>query len=68
MWQAQRVARRPRLSDALDALQTAALKAEIARVLVDGAPLEPLRRTIDSAAWMRGVVPQPAGSLLGLGE
>jgi hypothetical protein len=56
------------LGNALDALQTAALKAEIARVLIDGAPLDALRRTVDSAAWVRGVVPQPAGSLLGLGE
>jgi hypothetical protein len=56
------------LGNALDALQTAALRAEIARVLIDGAPLDALRRTVDSAAWVRGVVPQPAGSLLGLGE
>lgn len=44
------------LGNALDALQTAALKAEIARVLLDGAPLESLRRTVDPAAWVRGVV------------
>ncbi|HWT05762.1 MAG TPA: hypothetical protein VN224_08395, partial [Xanthomonadales bacterium] len=56
------------LGNALDALQTAALKAEIARVLLDGAPLETLRRTVDAAAWVRGVVPQPAGSLPGLVE
>ncbi len=56
------------LGNALDALQTAALKAEIARVLLDGAPVETLRRTVDPAAWARGVVPQPAGSLPGLVE
>jgi hypothetical protein len=56
------------LGNALDALQTAALKAEIARVLLDGAPVEALRRTVDPAGWARGVVPQPAGSLPGLGE
>jgi hypothetical protein len=56
------------LGNALDALQTAALKAEIARVLLDGAPVEALRRTVDPAAWARGVVPQPAGSLPGLVE
>ncbi len=56
------------LGNALDALQTAALKAEIARVLLDGAPLETLRRTVDQAAWVRGVVLQPAGSPAGLGE
>jgi hypothetical protein len=56
------------LGNALDALETAALKAEIARVLLDGAPVETLRRTVDSAGWVRGVVPQPAGSLPGLGE
>ncbi|HEV2740815.1 MAG TPA: hypothetical protein VGU66_19810 [Candidatus Elarobacter sp.] len=44
------------LGNALDALQTAALKAEIARVLLDGAPVETLRRTVDAAAWVRGVV------------
>lgn len=54
------------LGNALDALQTAALKAEIARVLLDGAPLEALRRTADPEAWARGVRPQPAGSILGL--
>ncbi len=43
------------LGNALDALQTAALKAEIARVLLDGAPVESLRRTVDAAAWARGV-------------
>ena len=43
------------LGNALDALQTAALKAEIGRVLLDGAPLETLRRTVDPAAWVRGV-------------
>ncbi|HEY0380935.1 MAG TPA: hypothetical protein VGC72_01940 [Candidatus Elarobacter sp.] len=56
------------LGNALDALQTAALKAEIARVLLDGAPVEALRRTVDPAAWVRGAVPQPAGSLPGLVE
>jgi hypothetical protein len=56
------------LGNALDALQTAALKAEIARVLLDGAPIETLRRTVDPAGWVRGVVPQPAGSLPGHGE
>ena len=56
------------LGNALDALQTAALKAEVARVVLDGAPVEALRRTVDAAAWVRGVVPQPAGSLPGLGE
>jgi hypothetical protein len=56
------------LGNALDALQTAALKAEIARILVDGAPLDALRRTADPGAWLRGVVPQPAGSLPGQGE
>ena len=56
------------LGNALDALQTAALKAEVARVLLDGAPLETLRRTVDAAAWARGVVPQPAGPLRGLEE
>jgi hypothetical protein len=56
------------LGNALDALQTAALKAEIARVLISGESVDALRRTVDSAAWVRGVVPQPAGSLLGLGE
>ena len=56
------------LGNALDALQTAALKAEIARVVLDGAPVEMLRRTVDPAEWVRGVVPQPAGSLPGLGE
>lgn len=55
------------LGNALDALQTAALKREIARVLLDGAPLDALRRTIDSPAWIRGVA-QPAGPLVGLGE
>jgi hypothetical protein len=55
------------LGNALDALQTAALRAEVARVL-NGAPLESLRRTADSAAWADGVVPQPAGSMLGQGE
>jgi hypothetical protein len=54
------------LGNALDALHTAALKAEIARVLLDGAPLETLRRTADPAAWVRGLIPQPAGSILGL--
>ncbi|HEY6237010.1 MAG TPA: hypothetical protein VIW69_18050, partial [Candidatus Elarobacter sp.] len=44
------------LGNALDALQTAALKAEIARVVLGGAPVETLRRTVDAAAWMRGVV------------
>jgi uncharacterized membrane protein YgdD (TMEM256/DUF423 family) len=44
------------LGNALDALQTAALKAEIARVLIDGAPLDVLRRTVDSASWLRGAV------------
>jgi len=56
------------LGNALDALQTAALKAEVTRVLLDGAPLETLRRTVDAASWARGVAPQPAGSLPGLGE
>jgi hypothetical protein len=56
------------LGNALDALQTAALKAEVARVLLDGSPVEALRRTVDAAAWVRGVTPQPAGSLLGLRE
>ena len=56
------------LGNALDALQTAALKAEIARLLIDGAPIDSLRRTADPAAWVRGVVPQPAGSLRGFGE
>ena len=44
------------LGNALDALQTAALKADIARVLLDGAPVETLRRTVDPGAWVRGVV------------
>jgi hypothetical protein len=44
------------LGNALDALQTAALKAEIARVILDGSPVETLRRTVDAAAWVRGVV------------
>jgi len=44
------------LGNALDALQTAALKAEVARVVLDGAPVEALRRTVDAAAWVRGVV------------
>jgi MFS family permease len=56
------------LGNALDALQTAALRTEVARVLQNGAPLATLRRTVDSAAWIDGVVAQPAGSLLGLGE
>jgi hypothetical protein len=56
------------LGNALDALQTAALKAEIARVLLDGAPVDVLRRTVDPAAWVRGVIPQPAGSLPGFVE
>ncbi|MBV8644690.1 MAG: hypothetical protein JO225_12370 [Candidatus Eremiobacteraeota bacterium] len=56
------------LGNALDALQTAALRADIVRVLVDGASVDALRRTIDPAAWVRGVVPQPAGSALGLNE
>jgi hypothetical protein len=56
------------LGNALDALQTAALRNEVARVLHDGAPLDMLRRTVDSAAWVDAVAPQPAGSLLGLGE
>ena len=56
------------LGNALDALQTAALKAEIARVLLDGAPVETLRRTVDPAAWVRIVAAQPAGSSTGLGE
>jgi hypothetical protein len=43
------------LGNALDALQTAALKAEVARVLLDGAPLETLRRTVDGASWARGI-------------
>ena len=44
------------LGNALDALQTAALKAGIARVVLEGAPVETLRRTVDAAAWVRGVV------------
>jgi hypothetical protein len=56
------------IGNALDALQTAALKADVARVLFDGAPVEALRGTVDAAAWVRGVTPQPAGSLLGLRE
>jgi len=56
------------LGNALDALQNAALKREIARVLVDGAPLEALRRTIDAAAWIRDGAAQPTGPLGGLGE
>ncbi len=56
------------VGNALDALQTAALKADVARVLFDGAPVDALRSTVDPAAWVRGVTPQPAGSLLGLGE
>ncbi|HEV3088214.1 MAG TPA: hypothetical protein VGX96_13425 [Candidatus Elarobacter sp.] len=56
------------LGNALDALQTAALKAEVARVLLDGVPVETLRRTVDAASWARGVAPQPAGSLPGLRE
>ena len=44
------------LGNALDALQTAALKAEVARVVLDGAPVEALRRTVDAATWVRGVV------------
>jgi hypothetical protein len=56
------------LGNALDALQMAALRDEVARVLHDGAPLDTLRRTVDAAAWVDAVVPQPAGSLLGLGE
>jgi hypothetical protein len=55
------------LGNALDALQTAALKREIARVVLEGAPLDALRRTIDSTAWIRGGT-QPAGPLVGLGE
>lgn len=55
------------LGNALDALQTAALRAEVARVL-NGAPVESLRRTVDPATWADGVMPQPAGSLLGQGE
>ncbi len=56
------------LGNALDALHTAALKREIARVLLDGAPLEALRRTVDSASWVRGGAPQPAARLTGLAE
>jgi hypothetical protein len=37
-------------------------------VLVDGAPLDALRRTIDAAAWIRGGTAQPTGPLGGLGE
>jgi hypothetical protein len=56
------------LGSALDALQTAALKAQIARVLLEDAPLETLRRTVDAAAWMRGTAPQPVRPALGLSE
>ena len=56
------------LGNALDALQTAALKREIARVLAEGAPLDALRRTVDPALWVRGSLAQPAGSLSGLDE
>jgi hypothetical protein len=56
------------LGNALDALQTAALKAEIARVLLDGAPLDALRRTVDAAGWVRGAAPQPTGRLGSLTE
>jgi hypothetical protein len=56
------------LGNALDALQTAALKDEIARLLANGAPLDSLRRTVDSAAWVRGAVPQPARPMIGLSE
>ncbi|HEY0394570.1 MAG TPA: hypothetical protein VGD01_08740 [Candidatus Elarobacter sp.] len=56
------------LGNALDALQTAALKDEIARLLANGAPLDSLRRTVDAAAWVRGAVPQPARPMLGLSE
>jgi hypothetical protein len=44
------------LGNALDALQTAALKAQITRVVLDGAPVDTLRRTVDAAAWVRGGV------------
>ncbi|MEO7038740.1 MAG: hypothetical protein ABI186_01785 [Candidatus Elarobacter sp.] len=56
------------LGSALDLLQTSALKAEVARVLLDGASLDDLRETVDPVAWVRGVAPQPAGSVLGLVE
>ena len=56
------------LGNALDVLQTSALKAEVARVLLDGASLDDLRGAVDPVAWVRGVAPQPAGSALGLGE
>ena len=56
------------LGNALDALQTAALKAEIARVLVEGASLDDLRRTVTGAAWIQGGLAQPAGLTGGRGE
>lgn len=56
------------LGAALDALQTAALKSEIARVLVDGASLDDLRRTVGSATWIGAALPQPAGLAAGRGE
>ncbi len=62
------------LGSALDALHTAAVKDELARVLAAGAPLEALRRTVDAAAWLRaargvpGAASQPAGSFRGLIE
>jgi hypothetical protein len=41
------------LGNALDALQTAALKIEIARVLAGGTSIDGLRATADPASWLR---------------
>jgi len=62
------------LGRALDALHTAAVKSDLARVLSGGAPLETLRGSADAAAWIRAMrtAPsgrsQPVGSLSGLIE
>ncbi len=70
------------LGAALDALHTAAVKSELARVLAADAPVEALRSTIDAAAWLRAhrhagddagrgaadLRSQPAGPLSGLIE
>ncbi len=56
------------LGQALDALQTAALRAEVSRVLGNRAPVESLRAMVSAAAWLDAGLSQPAGSALGLGE
>ncbi|BDE06676.1 hypothetical protein WPS_19520 [Vulcanimicrobium alpinum] len=55
------------LGNALDALQTAALRREVARVLHDGG-IDGLRGMVEPARWARGTGTQPTGPLAGLGE